>query len=123
MGGVNMWQSRKWLKTQLESYRKEYNRLIEENNRCRREITDLKYKLSQESPELKEARQKIQELECLKRYWNVTSIDALKASEEEARQLGNFLAIMGYKGTLVKERSNFDTSYVAYHKKETLEIR
>ena len=118
-----MWQSRKWLKTQLESYRKEYNRLIEENNRYRREIVDLKVKLSQESPELKEAKQKIRELECLKRYWNITSIDVLKTSEEEARQLGNFLAIMGYKGTLVKERSNFDTSYVAYHKKETLEIR
>ena len=118
-----MWQSRKWLKTQLESYRKEYNRLIEENNRYRREIVDLKVKLSQESPELKEARQKIQELECLKRYWNVTSIDVLKASREEAKQLGNFLAIMGYKGTLVKETSDYDTFYVDYHKKETLEIR
>ena len=118
-----MWESRKWLKTQLESYRKEYNRLIDENNRCRREITDLKYKLSQESPKLTEARQKIQELEGLKRYWNVTSIDALKSSREEAKQLGNFLAIMGYKGTLVKETSDYDTFYIDYHKKETLEIR
>ena len=118
-----MWQSRKWLKTQLESYKKEFIKLVDINNQYRREIVDLKHKLSQESLELKETKQKIQELECLQRYWNVTSIDALKASREEAKQLGNFLAIMGYKGTLVKETSDYDTFYVDYHKKETLEIR
>ena len=118
-----MWQSRKWLKTQLESYRKEYNRLIEEKNQYRREIADLKVKLSQESPELKEARQKIRELEYLKRYWNITSIDVLKASKEEAKRLGNFLAIMGYKGTLVKETKDYDFCYIDYCNKETLDIR
>ena len=118
-----MWESRKWLKTQLESYKETCEKLNRKIEQYEKRISDLRNELSQKDYELKEAKQKIQELECLKRYWNVASIDVLKASEEEARQLGNFLAIMGYKGTLVKERSNFDTSYVAYHKKETLEIR
>lgn len=117
-----MWHSRKWLKTQLESYRKEYIRLIEESNRYRREIADLKNKLLQESPELREAKRKIQELEYLKRYWKVTSMDILKASTEEAKQLGNFLALMGYKGTLVREKHDYNTFYVDYCAKEILKI-
>ena len=118
-----MWQSRKWLKIQFENYKETCEKLNYKIEQYEKRISDLRNELSEKDYELKEAKQKIQELECLKRYWNVTSIDVLRASEEEARQLGNFLAIMGYKGTLVKERSNFDTSYVTYHKKETLEIR
>lgn len=117
-----MWQSRRWLKTQLEIYKETYERLINEAKQYEKEIANLNQTLVQEASELKEAKQKIQELECLKRYWNITSIDILKASKEEAKQLGNFLAIMGYKGTLVKETKDYDLRDINYRSKETLEV-